>query len=94
MFETAFIQEDGNGRLALESQLVFDHCVAHGVSTQLYTIKRILRRQLPLTTRSFICGDIDCMHGAMRQLKIPIPAPVYFPPSLAAHLHRRIYQTR
>jgi ATP-grasp domain, R2K clade family 2 len=92
MFDVAFIQEQGNGRLTLESQLVRDYCLKHGIQTQLYTIKRIQRRQLALTTRSFICGDMDCMHGAMRQLNIPIPAPVYFPNSLTAYLHRRVWQ--
>jgi hypothetical protein len=92
MFETVFIQEQGNGRLLLESQLVRDYCLKQGIETRLYTIKRIHRRQLPLTSRSFICGDMDCMHGAMKQLNIPIPAPTYFPNSLRAHLHRRIWQ--
>src|SRR5215813_13375050 len=75
MFETAFIQEHGNGRLMLENQLVRDYCLKLGIEIRLYTIKRIRRRELPLTSRSFICGDMDCMHGAMKQLNIPIPAP-------------------
>jgi len=92
MFETAFIQEQGNGQLMLESQLVRDYCLKQGIEVRLYTIKRIHRRELPLTTRSFICGDMDCMHGAMKQLNIPLPTPVYFPNSLRPHLHRRIWQ--
>jgi hypothetical protein len=92
MFETAFIQEQGNGRLRLESQLVRDYCRQQGIETQLYTVKLIRRRQLPLTRRSFVCGDMDCMHGAMKQLNIPIPAPAYFPDALRAHLHRRIWR--
>jgi hypothetical protein len=92
LFETAFIQEQGNGRLGHESRLILDYCLQQGIATQLYTIKRIQRRQLPLTARSFVCGDMDCMHGAMKQLKIPIPAPLYFPSSLTSHLHRRIWQ--
>src|SRR5262245_38936280 len=92
MFETAFIQEQGNGRLLLESQLVRDYCLKQGIDTRLYTIKRIQRRQLPLTIRSFVCGDMDCMHGAMKQLGIPIPALVSFPSSLTAYLHRKIWK--
>ena len=91
MFETAFIHEQGNGRLPHESKLVRECCLAGGIPIQLYTIKRIQRRQLPLTPRSFICGDMDCMHGAMKQLGIPIPAPVYFPQSLVGYLHREIW---
>src|SRR5215470_11746634 len=92
MFETAFIQERGNGRLPHESQLVRECCLASGIPIALYTIKRIQRRQLPLTLRSFICGDMDCMHGAMKQLGIPIPSPVYFPRSLVGYLHRAVWQ--
>jgi hypothetical protein len=51
VFETAFIQEQGNGRLGYESRLVLDYCAAQGIPTQLYTEKRIVRRQLPLTAR-------------------------------------------
>jgi len=91
MFETAFIQEQGNGRLPHESRLVRECCLTGGIPIQLYTIKRIHRRQLPLTLRSFICGDMDCMHGAMKQLGIPIPPPVYFPQSLVSYLHREIW---
>jgi hypothetical protein len=90
MFETAFIQEQGNGRLIHESRLVFDYCLRQGIAAQLYTVKRIRRRQLPLTARSFVCGDMDCIHGALKQLNIPVPAPLYFPPSLKPYLHRNI----
>ena len=91
MFEVAFIQEEGNGRLAHESMLVRDHCIQHGIDTQLYTAKRIQRRQLPLTNRSLVFGNIDSMHGAMRQLKIPIPEARYYPASLTKYLHRNVW---
>jgi hypothetical protein len=91
VFEVAFIQEKGSGRLMPESGLVRDHCVQIGLPIELYTPKRIHRRQLPLTRRCFVFGDMDCMHGAMRQLKIPIPDAVYFPPSLTQYLHRKIW---
>jgi hypothetical protein len=92
MFEIAFIQEQGNGRLPHESQLVRECCLARGIPIALYTIKRIQRRQLPLTLESFICGDMDCMHGAMKQLGIQIPPAAYFPQSLVGYLHRAIWQ--
>ena len=91
MFETAFIQEQGSGRLMHESELVRDYCLKQGIEIRLYTFKRIRRRELPLSIGSFVCGDMDSMHGAMRQLNIPIPAPVYFPGSLTPYLHRKIW---
>lgn len=92
MFERAFIQENGNGRLTPEAQLVRDHCAEIGMPFQLYTPKRIARRQLALSKRTFIFGDMDCMHGAMRQLKIRIPEATYYPQSLAPFLHRNVWR--
>lgn len=91
MFESAFIQENGNGRLMPEAQLVREHCAKIGLPFQLYTPKRIARRQLPLTPRTFIFGDMDCMHGAMGQLKIPIPEARYYPVALTKYMHRRVW---
>jgi hypothetical protein len=91
MFETAFIQEEGHGRLMLEARLAREHCVRLGLPVHLYTPKRMHRRQLPLNNRSFIFGDMDCMHGAMRQLRIPIPEAVYYPPSMMRWLHRKVW---
>ena len=92
MFARAFIEEKGNGRLIQESQLVFDYCAQVGIPTELYTSKKIARRQLPLDRDCFICGYMDSMHGAMRQLRIPVPEPVYYPASLEAFLHRRVWE--
>lgn len=91
MFEIAFIQERGNGRLMPESALVRDHCLRINLPFELYTPKRIQRRQLPLTPRSFVFGDMDAMHGAMRQLGIPVPDAVYYPASLHAFLRRKVW---
>jgi hypothetical protein len=63
------------------------------VPVTLYTAKRILRRQLPLGTDTFIAGDMDAMHGAMRQLGIEIPAPNDYPASLEPFLHRRVWRS-
>jgi len=60
VFEVAFIQEKGSGRLMPESGLVRDHCVQIGLPIELYTPKRIHRRQLPLTRTCFVFGDMDC----------------------------------
>ncbi|WP_194820044.1 ATP-grasp domain-containing protein [Nocardia sp. XZ_19_385] len=56
-----------------------------------YSIKRIHRRQLPLGPDTFIAGDMDAMHGAMRQLGIPVPEPDDYPESLREFLRRRVW---
>jgi len=64
-----------------------------GIPVSLFTIKRIERRQLPLSAETFIAGGMDAMHGAMRQLKIEIPAPNDYPTSLRTFMHRRIWRS-
>ncbi|MEN3749561.1 ATP-grasp domain-containing protein [Sphingomonas sp. HF-S3] len=94
MFEVAFIQEQGAGRLDIEARMVRDACLRRDIPVELFTRKRIARRQLPLDPRSYVFGDVDCAQGAMRQLGIPVPAPDYYPDILEPYLHRRIWSER
>ena len=64
-----------------------------GTPVVLYTLKRIHRRELPLSSDTFIAGDMDAMHGAMHQLGIDIPAPNDYPESLAPFLCRRVWKS-
>jgi hypothetical protein len=93
VFARAFLQERGNGELRHEEELLRGELERRGIPITLYTAKRIQRRQLPLAEDAFIAGDMDAMHGAMRQLGIPIPAPNDFPPSLHPFLHRRVWRS-
>ncbi|HEU4391381.1 MAG TPA: ATP-grasp domain-containing protein [Blastocatellia bacterium] len=91
MFKRAFLEELGNGKLRHEEQLLCGELERRGIPISLYTAKRVQRRQLPLSGETFIAGDMDAMHGAMRQLKIAIPAPNDYPRSLSAVMHRRAW---
>lgn len=92
MFNRAYIEQAGNGKLRHEEQLVLEDCQRRGVQVTLYTAKQIQRRQLPLDTHSFICGDMDSMHGAMKQLGIEPPVANDFPESLKPFFHRRVWR--
>jgi len=91
MFTKAFLEEAGNGKLRHEEELLRAELERRGIPVTLYTAKRIQRRQLPLSAETFIAGDMDAMHGAMRQLKIEIPAPNDYPKSLLPFMHRRVW---
>lgn len=93
MFAAAFLQDLGSGRLRSEEKLLKSEFERRGIPVELYTIKQIQRRRLPLSEDTFIAGDMDAMHGAMAQLEIPIPAPNDYPRSLAPFLHRRIWKS-
>lgn len=64
-----------------------------GIPVVLYTLKRIQRRNLPLSFDSFIAGDMDAMHGAMSQLNIDVPPPNDYPESLTPFLCRRVWKS-
>jgi hypothetical protein len=91
MFTRAFLEESGHGKLRHEEQLLRVEFERRGIPISLYTAKRIQRRQLPLSAETFIAGDMDAMHGAMRQMKIEIPPPNDYPKSLLPFLHRRLW---
>lgn len=93
MIDRAFIQEQGNGRLRKEEQLVFEELNCRGIPIALYTEKRIHRRQLPLDSESLVVGDLPCILGALKQLSIPEPEPNDYPASLSEFLHRRIWRS-
>jgi hypothetical protein len=93
MFTVAFLQDLGNGKLRVEEKMLKAEFERRGVPVEFYTIKRIQRRNLPLSEMTFIAGDMDAMHGAMRQLNIGIPAPNDYPESLAPYLHRKVWKS-
>jgi hypothetical protein len=93
MFRRAFIQQLGNNRLRVEEQLIMDECQRLGIETCLYLAKQIQRRQIPLDRDSFICGDMDAMHGAMKMLGIEPPVVDDFPLALEPFFHRRVWRS-
>lgn len=76
-----------------EEKLLTEGLGRCGVSIEYYSIKAIHRRKLPLGAETFIAGDMDAMHGAMRQLGIPIPAPDDYPVCLRDFLRRRVWES-
>ncbi len=93
MFTEVFLEETGSGKLRHEEQLLLTEFQQRGVPVTLYSAKKIKRRQLPLSTKTFIAGDMDAMHGAMRQLNIQVPLPNDYPGSLSSVFHRRIWRS-
>jgi len=92
MFERAYIHQVGNHKFRREETLVRESCERAGIAIIPYLTKQMQRRQLRLTKQCFICGDIDTMGGAMKQLGIEVPAPNDFPKSLEPFLQRKVWQ--
>lgn len=92
MFPVAYLEKPGHGKPRHEESLVFQYCQQNGIEVVHYLAKQIQRRQLPLTRECFICGDMDVMHGAMKQLGIEVPVPNDFPDSLQPFYRRRVWR--
>lgn len=93
MLHRTYLEQLGNGKLRHEEKLVFEDCQRRGLEMTLYHAKQMQRRQLPLSGDCFVCGDMDAMHGAMKQLGIEPPSPNDFPDSLVPFFHRRVWRS-
>lgn len=91
MFRIAYLEERHNV-LELEERLVADALAPRGVEIRSYTRKHIDRRSLPLDEDCFVMGTAPSVHGAMKQLGIPVPAPRDYPLALQPWLHRRVWR--
>ncbi|MET9214473.1 MULTISPECIES: ATP-grasp domain-containing protein [unclassified Nocardia] len=90
-FDVAFLQYAGSGPMRHEERLLSEGLARRGIPVRYYSWKRIHHRQLPLGPTTFIAGDTDAMHGAMRQLRIPVPEPDDYPEALRDYLGRRVW---
>ncbi|APR81547.1 Hypothetical protein A7982_06896 [Minicystis rosea] len=93
MIRLAFIQEKGNGRLDPEMDQVRRELSRRGVPVQLFTEKRLSRRQLALGRDTLVVGYVPIVVGALRQLDVGVPEPNDYPLSLRSHLHRRVWES-
>jgi ATP-grasp domain, R2K clade family 2 len=91
MIRRAFIQEGSNGRLGTEERDLIACLEARGITVELFTRKKLARRQLPLDRQTLVAGEVPVVIGALRQLGIDTPVPNDYPISLQALLHRRIW---
>lgn len=93
MFRRAYLEQKEPGKFRHEETLVREECERLGMEVVPCLLKQVQRRQLPLDGDSFICGSIDIMHGAMKQMGIAVPVPNDFPKALEPFFHRRIWKS-
>jgi ATP-grasp domain, R2K clade family 2 len=91
MIRRAFIQEGGNGRLGPEERDLIAGLEVRGITAELFTKKKLARRQLPLDRRTLVAGEVPVVIGALRQLGIEPPIPNDYPVSLQPLLYRRVW---
>lgn len=89
----AYLLQEGHGKLGHEEQLVAGELARRGVPVDLFTPKRIRRRQLALDAETLVVGDTDSVYGALKQLGVPLPVANPYPSSLAPFMHRRAWRS-
>lgn len=78
-------------RLGKEMAEARDALVARGVEVTLFTRKRMERRQLPLTRRTLVVGEIPIVETALKQLGVEVPPDDSYPEVLRPFLLRRVW---
>ncbi|MCO7226180.1 ATP-grasp domain-containing protein [Pleionea sp. CnH1-48] len=93
MINKAYIQTKGNNKFRHEEQLVVSELGVRGISFDVFTEKRINRRNLPLDINTLVVGDMNCIYGALKQLNIEIPEANTYPKSLRKYLYRDVFES-
>lgn len=91
MFRIAYL-EQRNIALEQEEQLAAQVLERRGLEVRHYRRKHIDRRALPLDETCFVVGTAPSVQGAMKQLRIPVPAPDDYPAALQPWLRRRVWR--
>ncbi|MFN7976010.1 MAG: ATP-grasp domain-containing protein [Acidobacteriota bacterium] len=91
--EKALVLEKGQGKLDEEGAALVRALPRRGISVELFTEKRLARRQLPLARTTIVAGTIPVVESALRQLEVPVPEPDDYPGCLGAFLQRRVWRS-
>lgn len=93
MIERAYLEKPARGPIRIEERLVQDEMIRTGIPFSFITVKLIQRRSLELDGTCLVVGDMVMTHGALSQLRIPIPPPIDYPECLRRYLGRQIWQS-
>lgn len=89
--EIAFIEQ--TRRIDLDATKIKSSLSERGVPIEIFTEKRLLRRQLPLSRNCLVVGTVPTVDQALKQLKIEYPPFESYPPCLTAYMHRKTWKT-
>lgn len=91
LIKKVYIQEYGHGKMEpeyLELKTVLED---RGVSSELFTTKRLSRNQLDLKPENFLVGDHEVMRTVFKRLGVQVKVDSY-PCSLRPYLKRKVRQ--
>lgn len=89
----AFVQEYGNARMEPEMRDMFLELQRRGIPVELFTEKRMSRRQLPIRPDTLVVGTVPVVLSALQSLGIAPPPTNDYPVCLEPFLRRRIWRS-
>jgi hypothetical protein len=93
MFQRAYIQQSGNGKLGHEENLVHTECLRRNIPVTLFAPKLMQRRQVPLGAETFLAGDGHVTSTALKILNLDPRTLDDYPECLHRYLHRRVWRS-
>ncbi|CAM2010780.1 ATP-grasp domain-containing protein [Acanthopleuribacter pedis] len=92
--ERIYLQEQGNGKLRREEQLLADYLRPFDVPIETFTEKRMRRRTLKITANTPVVGDVAMVLAALKCLDKQPPSPLGYPEVLMPYLHRNLWRAK
>jgi hypothetical protein len=74
-------------------QSVYDELQLRRIPIELFTKKRVHRRQLPVTKSTLVVGYVDTVLSVLKMLEVEPPPTNDYPSALQPFLHRRIWES-
>lgn len=93
MFQRAYIQQTGQGKLGHEESLLHAECLRRNIAVKLFPAKLMQRRQVPLDPQTFVAGNGDVMGIALKMLKLDPRTLDDYPDCLHPFLHRNVWRS-
>ncbi|MBX7221084.1 MAG: ATP-grasp domain-containing protein [Blastocatellia bacterium] len=92
VIEKALIQEMDHFGLDPETGVLTAELTRRGLHVTRFREKALLRGRLHLHPTTFVAGSLPVIQSTLKQLGIPAPVPIDYPPVLKPWLHRRIWE--
>jgi hypothetical protein len=93
MIRKAFIETIDGNRMEPEMRDVYDEISRRNIPVEIFTEKRIRRRQLPLAKDTLVVGYVATVLASFKQLDIQVPATNDYPAALQPFFHRLIWES-
>src|SRR5687767_3351572 len=93
MIRKALIETIDGSRMEPEMRDVYDELSWRNIPVEIFTEKRIRRRQLPLAKDTLVVGYVATVLASFKQLNLQEPATNDYPSVLKRYFYRSIWES-